>query len=146
MGRTRSISYIMITMILAMTLSCRVVVAQSDQTSASYVMSGCRDVASLVSFSNVGESKEDRYRMGFCSGIIIGLSYSGKSYGICFPAGTSSLQAANVIVQYIDGRPERTNENFMSLSASNFLHGLCAIHSLACTRPTSVGGPGGLRS
>jgi hypothetical protein len=78
-------------------------------------MSGCRDVASLVSFSNVGESKEDHYRMGFCSGII-GLSYSGKSYGICFPAGTSSLQAANVIVQYIDGRPERMDENFMFLS------------------------------
>jgi hypothetical protein len=80
--------------------------------SANYVMSGCRSVASLVSFSKIRESKEDHYRMGFCSGIIVGLSYSGKSYGICFPAGATSQQAVNVI----DGRPERMNENFMSLS------------------------------
>lgn len=84
--------------------------------SANYVMSGCRSVASPVSFSKIRESKEDHYRMGFCSGIIVGLSYSGKSYGICFPAGATSQQAVNVIVQYIDGRPKRMNENFMSLS------------------------------
>lgn len=84
--------------------------------SANYVMSGCRSVASLVSFSKIRESKEDHYRMGFCSGIIVGLSYSGKIYGICFPAGATSQQAVNVIVQYIDGRPKRMNENFMSLS------------------------------
>ena len=69
-----------------------------------------------ASFSKIRESKEDHYRMGFCSGIIVGLSYSGKSYGICFPAGATSQQAVNVIVQYIDGRPKRMNENFMSLS------------------------------
>jgi hypothetical protein len=49
MGRTRSMSYMMITVILAMTLSCRGVVAQSDQTSANYFMSGCLSLFFIIS-------------------------------------------------------------------------------------------------
>ena len=78
-------------------------------------MPACRDVAALMTFSNT-EFKEDFSRMSFCVGIITGLSYMGQPYGICLPVGATSQQAARVVVQYIDGRPERMNENFMLLT------------------------------
>jgi hypothetical protein len=47
-----------IALIVAMIFNCGVAVAEPNQTSADYVMPGCRDAASLISFSNVGESEE----------------------------------------------------------------------------------------
>jgi hypothetical protein len=102
--------------ILAIILISQAIVAQPERTSANYFMPGCRDVASLINFSISEQSKEDSYRMGVCSGIMVGLGYLGKSYGMCLPAEATSQQAAVVVVQYIDGRPERMGENFMALS------------------------------
>ena len=104
-----------IALIVAMIFSCGTAVAEPDQTSADHIMPACRDVAALMTFSNT-ESKEDFSRMSFCVGIITGLSYMGQPYGICLPVGATSQQAARVVVQYIDGRPERMNENFMLLT------------------------------
>ena len=50
--------------------------------------------------------------MGFCAGIVVGLSIMGQPYGICVPAGTTSQQVASIVVQYIDGQPARTHEDF----------------------------------
>ena len=104
-----------IALIVATIFSCGTAVAEPDQTSADHIMPACRDVAALMTFTNT-ESKEDFSRMGFCIGIITGLSYMGQPYGICLPVGATSQQAARVVVQYIDGRPERMNENFMLLT------------------------------
>lgn len=113
MGITHSLPRLAtgIALIMAMTFSCRTVVAEPEHTSAK-VMSGCRDLASMIQFSNGGE---DPYRMGVCSGMITGLGLLGRNYDVCIPAGTSSRQAANVIVQYVDGRPEPTDEEFVRL-------------------------------
>ena len=46
--------------------NCRVAVPGPNQTLADYVMPGCRDAASLVTFSNDDESKEQASLMGFC--------------------------------------------------------------------------------
>jgi hypothetical protein len=59
---------VLIALIVAMILNCGVTVAQPNQTSADYVMPGCRDAASLITFSNVGESEEQVSRMGTLCG------------------------------------------------------------------------------
>jgi hypothetical protein len=103
---------VLIALIPAMMFNCGVVVAEPNQTSADYVMPGCRDAASLIAFSNVGESEEQASLMGFCAGIVAGFSFMGQPYGICVPAGTTAQQAASIIVQYIDGQPARVHEDF----------------------------------
>ena len=78
-----------IALIVAMIFNCGVAVAGPTQTSADYLMPGCRDAASLITFSNAGESEEQASLMGFCAGIVVGLSVMGQPYGICVPAGTT---------------------------------------------------------
>ena len=101
-----------IAVIVALIFNCGVAVAEPDQTSADYIMPGCRDAASLISFTNVGESEEEVSRLSFCAGIVVGLSFMGQPYGICVPAGTTAQQATSIVVQYIDGQPARIHEDF----------------------------------
>jgi hypothetical protein len=97
--------------IAVMLLSCGVAVAGPNEPSASYFMPGCRDAASMITFS-VRESEEEVAHMNFCAGIVVGLSFMGHPYGICVPAGTTSQQIASIVVQYIDGQPDRIREDF----------------------------------
>jgi len=101
--------------IVLMLVGCGVTVAAPNQSSASYFMPGCRDAASLITFS-VRESEEEVARMNFCAGIVVGLGFMGELHGICLPPDTTSQQAASVVVQYIDGQPERTDEDFRSFA------------------------------
>ena len=116
MVRTRLPLRRALTLIAVMIFNCGVAVAEPNQTSADYIMPGCRDAASLVSFSNVGESEEEVSRLSFCAGIVVGLSFMGQPYGICVPAGTTSQQATSIVVQYIDGQPARIHEDFNSFA------------------------------
>src|SRR5262249_1439735 len=100
-----------IALIVVMILNCGVAIAGPNQTSADYIMPGCRDAASLVTFSNGGESEEQVSLMSLCAGIVIGLSFMGQPYGICLPAATTCQQAARVVGQYIDGQPARIHED-----------------------------------
>ncbi len=94
-----------------------VAVAQPVPASADYWMPGCRDAAALIQFSNDGDFKDDLVKIGFCVGIINGLSYSGVSSGLCVPVGVTAQQAARVVVQYIDGQSTmRVNEDFRRLA------------------------------
>jgi Rap1a immunity proteins len=118
MVRIRSIPILInfVALIVAMIFGCGTAIATPDQTSADFVMPGCRDVAALINFSN-SESKEDHPRMIFCIGIISGLSYMGQANNICLPVGATSQLIARAVVQYIDGQsPERMHENFYSLA------------------------------
>ena len=101
-----------IALIVVMIFSCGVVVAGPNQTSADYVMPGCRDAAELITFSNVGETEEQISRMSFCAGIVVGLSFMGQPYGVCVPASTTPQQVTSIVVQYIDGQPARIHEDF----------------------------------
>src|SRR5215468_5332018 len=101
-----------IALIVVMISNSRVAVAGPTQTSADYLMPGCRDAASLITFSNAGESEEQASLMGFCAGIVVGLSFMGQREGICVPAGTTAQQATSIVVQYIDGQPARIHEDF----------------------------------
>jgi Rap1a immunity proteins len=100
---------------IALLLNCRMASAQQDQYSANSIMTDCREEAALIPFSN--PSNEHRDLAHFCLGIIVGLSYLGRSDGtICVPVGETRQQAVGAVVQYIDGQPARMNENFVPLA------------------------------
>jgi Ssp1 endopeptidase immunity protein Rap1a len=99
-------------LILATTLSLRMAIAEPERSPDSALISGCRELAELIIFSNSGD---DPYQKGLCSGMITSLGFLGKAYDVCLPAGTTFQQAANVIVQYIDGRPQAPDEKVMPL-------------------------------
>src|SRR5262249_41087171 len=93
-----------------------VAVAQPAPSSANYWMPGCRDAAALIHFSNDGDSS-DLVKIGFCVGIINGISYTGVSSGLCVPVDVTAQQAARAVVQYVDGQAiTRTDEDFRLLA------------------------------
>jgi Rap1a immunity proteins len=116
-GMKRLLSLIAVMPAAAM-LNCALAVAEPDQTSANYWMPACRDAASLNLYGdNSGEPETIHvFKMGFCAGLINGITYMKKSIGVCQPDGVSTQQATQVVVQYIDKRPERINENFKLLA------------------------------
>jgi len=120
--------------IVVMLVTSGAAVAGPNQPSASYFMPGCRDAASLITFS-VRESEEEVARMNFCAGIVIGLSFMGQPHGICVPPDTTSQQAASIVVQYIDGQPARTDEDFRSF----------AVEALRANWPCPPGNASGRR-
>jgi len=87
MSHTRLSVLSAIALFVAMTFNSGVTVAGPSQISADYVMPGCRDAASLITFSNAAESKEEASLMGFCAGIVVGLSFNGQAYGILSARG-----------------------------------------------------------
>jgi hypothetical protein len=93
-------------------------VAEPDQTSASYWMPACRDAASSNFYGDSSGEPETVhvFKMGYCAGVINGIIYMKKSIGVCQPNGVSAQEATHVVVQYIDKRPERMNENFKLLA------------------------------
>jgi Rap1a immunity proteins len=99
-----------ISLIVAMILNYGVGVAAPNQTSADYIMPGCRNA--VITFSNVADSEEQVSLRGFCEGVVVGLSFMGQPYGIYVPAGTTSQHATSIVVQYIDGQPARIHEDF----------------------------------
>lgn len=103
-------------LIAVMIFGFKVAIAEPDQTSADHIMPACCVAALPVTFSNMDESKEEVSRTSFCVGIIVGLSYAGAPFGVCPPVGATTQQAVHVVVQYIDGHPERMQENFEPLA------------------------------
>ena len=103
-------------LIVAMIFGSQVAIAEPDQSSANHIMPACRVAALPITFSNTEESKEDVSRTSLCVGIIVGLGYAGQPFGICLPVGATTQQAVRVVVQYIDGHPERMQESFNYLA------------------------------
>jgi len=100
---------------VALILNCRITFAQQDQYSANFVMPGCREAAALIRLST--PSNDYTELASFCLGIIVGLSYLGRSDGtMCFPIDVTREQTVRAVVQYIDGQPSRMNENFVPLA------------------------------
>ena len=131
-----------IALIMATIFNCGVAVAGPNQTSADYVMPGCRDAASLISFSNARESEEQVSLMSFCAGIFVGLSFMGQPYGICVPAGTTSQQATSIVVQYIDGQPARIHEDFNRFAVEALrAHWPCSLAAGGPPRAIASGAP-----
>jgi hypothetical protein len=84
-------------------------VAEQDTESANFWLPFCRQV--ITGHLPQGDAFND----GACAGTIAGLMYTGRSVGVCAPEGATREQALRVVVQYLDQRPARTNENFEDL-------------------------------
>lgn len=84
--------------------------AADNPSSANNVLPGCRD--QMKSAPN--------YLSGVCTGIVRTLFYFGRIFPsqlrFCSPDGANVGQAVAVVVHYLDGIPERWNENFENLA------------------------------
>jgi len=98
-----------IALITAIILNCGVAFAE-DTTSANYVMAGCR--AFLL--PKIPHDYNLSLIAGVCAGIVSGINYAAAD--VCPPKGVTSVQSVRIVVNYIDGRPARLNENFNALA------------------------------
>jgi hypothetical protein len=85
-------------------------VAEPDRESANYWMPYCHRAATGDFYQG------DAFLNGYCAGLVNGLGVMGRSLGACVPDGVTPRQALRVVIQYIDQRPARTNENFKLLA------------------------------
>ena len=79
---------------------------EEDMDSADYIMPGCRQF--LVSNTPL------HFLEGNCNGIVDNLAFMGPD--VCVPPGLALGEAVRVVVQHIDARPERGQENFRQLA------------------------------
>ena len=90
--------------------------AQPEMNTANAVMPGCRAV--------IAQDKRDPFGIGRCVGLVEATMSLGSSLGgglaFCFPEGVSSAQGVRIVVQYIEGRPARMQENFVLLAVEAF--------------------------
>ena len=99
----------LIMLVLVTALGCETGSAQSGRNSANTIMPGCREVvAENYTIQNAANP-------AFCMGLLVGLA-SGDPM-ICIPKEVTYRQAVRVVVQYIDQRPARMHEDFLSLAA-----------------------------
>jgi hypothetical protein len=81
---------------------------QSDNYSANSIMPHCRGAS---------DTRDPTPMQGFCTGVISTIYFFGDTHlGACPPKGTNIGQAIRVVVRYIDQRPERMHEKFMTLA------------------------------
>jgi hypothetical protein len=90
--------------------------AQPEMNKATAVMPGCRAV--------ISQDKRDPFGIGRCVGLVEATMSLGSSLGgglaFCFPEGVSSAQGVRIVVQYIEGRPARMQDNFVLLAVEAF--------------------------
>jgi hypothetical protein len=95
-----------VVLIAAVTLNCGAAFAYT----ANETMPGCRAFLK----DSVASGREG-IEAGLCAGAVAGLVYAAP--GVCVPKGADAAQAVRVVLQYIDSRPARMHENFMTLAA-----------------------------
>jgi hypothetical protein len=84
--------------------------AQASDGSANSRMPGCRPAVNsdLTIFTVMN--------VGFCNGVIDTLMVLGPLLNFCPPADATTGQGTRVVVQYIDSKPARLNEDFDALA------------------------------
>jgi hypothetical protein len=91
---------------------CLVLLAQPGtafaQTSANYVMTGCRELSKEAGTAPVLQ--------GHCGGVVDAILSFGPLLGVCAPKGATAAQGVKVVTLYIDQRPERMHEGFANLA------------------------------
>jgi Rap1a immunity proteins len=86
----------------ALTVIDELALAQNDTVSANYIVPSCRAFLGPAS------------QQGRCSGIVEGLVFAGK--GLCAPKASTTEHAVQIVVQYIEKRPARLDQNFIALA------------------------------
>jgi|SoiMetStandDraft_2_1073263.scaffolds.fasta_scaffold00523_3 Rap1a immunity proteins len=103
MRRRDIVAFFGVAAALAGTLAGEIARAQHDTIStAQYIMPDCR--------AFVGPA----LHRGRCCGIVEGLVFAGK--GVCAPKTSTTEQAVQIVMQYIEKRPARLDQNFIALA------------------------------
>jgi len=99
--------------LLALTGVTLVVLTASGPASAQagfFRMPGCR------SYLNPDNMTRYDFSSGVCSGTVEALMSAGPALGICHPPDSTIDQGVRLVVQYVDRRAARLNENFTALA------------------------------
>lgn len=99
-----------VVLVAAVAMNSGAAFGQINFRSANFLIPHCRNLAA----GNV--SGGDPYLTGVCLGLLVGISALGPGVGVCTPSGVTPQQAANVVIQYIEGQPERMHEDFVILA------------------------------
>jgi hypothetical protein len=93
--------------------------AQNDNYTANFMLPHCRAAAN----NQAPALTLDAVLQGMCVGIIDAIEYmmsefppDEKEFSSCPPSDVTLKQAVQVVISYIDARPERMNENFKKLA------------------------------
>jgi hypothetical protein len=81
--------------------------------SASYMLPACKN-SITTNVADNGDKKDNGFNRGYCVGVITGLIKS--SMEICEPAGATPGLSVQVVVSYIERRPELMQEAFINLA------------------------------
>jgi hypothetical protein len=82
---------------------------QEDSNSVNWILPGCR-----ASGNNGPLPDHLAYKAGACLGMIKALGYASPS--VCTPRGVNPGQMRAVVMQYLDQRPNRWHESFLTLA------------------------------
>ena len=82
--------------------------AAPDATTANWVIDGCRNYLT--------ESDAGMFTQGVCAGRVNGLVWALDAVDFCTPSEANNKQIVRVVVRYIEQRPQRMHENFLSLT------------------------------
>jgi len=83
-----------------------------DLDSANNVMKGCR--------AFLAKSKGDTFLRGACAGTVYAIAGLAPDTDICIPTGATVGEEIQVVVAYIDARPDRQHQDFRSLALEAF--------------------------
>ena len=83
-----------------------------DPDSANNVMKGCR--------AFLAKSKGDTFLRGACAGTVYAIAGLAPDTDICIPTGATVGEEIQVVVAYIDARPDRQHQDFRSLALEAF--------------------------
>jgi Rap1a immunity proteins len=92
---------------------------QDEQFSAKYLLPYCRDAIN----NKAPTISSDAVMQGMCVGMVDAIDFimselppEEKEYRSCPPSDATLRQTVQVVIKYIDERPERMNESFKKLA------------------------------
>jgi Rap1a immunity proteins len=93
--------------------------AQEDKSSANYMLPYCRAAVN----NQAPTLSSDAVMQGMCVGLVDAIDFmmskyppEEQEYRSCPPSDVILRQAVQVVIAYIDARPERISENFKTLA------------------------------
>jgi hypothetical protein len=81
-----------------------------DVGSADWIMRGCR---AYISNPGIASNQPNGMLAGRCMSLVEGIAYAGP---FCNAPHVTNEQLVRIVVQYIDSRPARLNEDFRKLT------------------------------
>jgi|SRR3954447_8128187 hypothetical protein len=104
---------------LALVLAVSALAQQDNKFTAKYLVPYCRDAIT----NKAPTMASDAVMQGMCVGMVDALDFimtelppEDKEYRSCPPSDATLKQTVQVVMKYIDERPERMNESFKKLA------------------------------